>query len=108
VRILNCVLSLAAAVACSNSPTAPSRAPAVAGQLRWDVVSTTCAPVDTPSPQPDMGSATIVTDADGSLSASWPYVVAGRSVMLYARFVRENGTWAMCSWDTADVLRTGG
>ncbi len=106
-RIVMCVLALAAAAACSNSPTAPSRAPAVAGQLRWDVVSTTCAPVNAPSPQPDMSAATITTEADGSVIAAWPYVVAGRSVMLYARFVRANGTWAMCSGDTADVLLAG-
>ena len=35
--------------------------------------------------------------------AAWPYVLDGRDVTLYARFVRENGSWAMCSWDTADV-----
>lgn len=49
----------------------------------------------------------MVAQPDGSVVASWPYVANGRSVMLYARFVRENGTWAMCSWDTADVMLAG-
>ena len=105
-RVLLCAFALVVASACSDSPTAPSRAPAVAGQLRWDVVSTSCAPVSAPSPQPDFGTATITTEPDGSVVASWPYVTNGRNVMLYARFVRENGSWAMCSWDTADVMLT--
>lgn len=103
-RILFCVFALVTAIACSESPTAPSRAPAVNSQLRWDVISTTCAPVSAPSPQPEISSATVVTQPDGSVMASWPYTLNGRSVMLYARFVQENGTYAMCSWDTADVM----
>jgi hypothetical protein len=50
-----------------------------------------------------MSTARIQQQPDGSMMASWPYVLAGRDVTLYARFVRENGAWAMCSWDTADV-----
>ena len=105
--MLLCVFALVSVVACSTSPTAPSTAPAVNAQLRWDVVSTSCAPVSAPSPLPEIGAATIVTQPDGSVMASWPYVANGRSVMLYAKFVRENGTWAMCSWDTADVMLAG-
>lgn len=102
-RVFICVFTLVAAIACSDSPTAPSRSGAVAGQLRWDVVSTSCAPVTAPSPQPDFNTASITMQPNGSVTASWPYTENGRSVTLYAHFVRENGAWAMCSWDTADV-----
>jgi hypothetical protein len=50
-----------------------------------------------------MSTARIQQQSDGSMMASWPYVLNGRDVTLYARFVRENGAWAMCSWDTVDV-----
>lgn len=103
-RVLISVFVLVAGIACSSSPTAPSQSSGAAVALRWDVVSTSCAPVSAPSPQPDMSNATITTQADGSMLASWPYEQNGRTVMLYATFVRENGTWAMCSWDTADVM----
>jgi hypothetical protein len=103
VRVLLCVFALVAAIACSDSPTAPSRSGSVAGQLRWDVVSTSCAPMTAPSPQPEFSTATIIMQPNGSAIASWPYSLNGRSVTLYAHFVRENGGWAMCSWDTADI-----
>lgn len=107
-RILLCVLALAAAIACSDSlsPSSPSPSRAsAAADLRWDVMSTsaTCTAVTLPSPQPSFGAASITHEPDGSVTASWPYQANGRDVLLYARFVRENGSWAMCSWDTADV-----
>ncbi len=56
-----------------------------------------------PSPLPEVSSASVQVEQDGRLTASWPYSVNGRSVTLYGIFVRENGEWALCSWDTADV-----
>lgn len=103
VRILICVFALVGSFACSESPTSPSRSPAVAGQLRWDVVSPSCAPATPPTPQPGFSTASIAMLSGTSLTASWPYQQNGREVTLYAHFVRENGGWAMCSWDTADV-----
>jgi hypothetical protein len=103
VRVVICVCALVVSTACSNSPTAPTQPGAVAGQLRWDVVSASCAPVVAPSPQPEFSSATITMAPNGTVTASWPYLENGRSVTLYAHFVRENGAWAMCSWDTVDV-----
>ena len=102
-RIVICVFALVASLACSESPTSPSQSPAVAGQLRWDAVSTSCAPATAPAPQPEFSTASIKMEPDGSLTASWPYQQNGREVTLYAHFVRENGAWAMCSWDTADI-----
>ena len=102
-RILMGVMMLVVSAACSNSPTAPSPVNAVAGPLRWDVLATACAPVAPPSSQPDLSHARIQSQSDSVLTASWPYTVNGRSATLYATFIRENGVWAMCSWDTADV-----
>ena len=110
-RILSCVFALVATIACSDSlsptspsSTSPSRASA-ATALRWDVMSTSasCAPASLPSPQPAFSTAVMTNQPDGSVTASWPYQLNGREVTLYAHFVRENGSWAMCSWDTADV-----
>jgi hypothetical protein len=56
-----------------------------------------------PSPQPQFSAARISPQSDGSVTASWPYEHNGRTVTLYANFIRENGEWAMCSWDTVDV-----
>lgn len=56
-----------------------------------------------PPSQPPFSSATLTNNADGSIMANWPYESAGRTGMLYARFVNEGGTWALCSWDIADV-----
>jgi hypothetical protein len=91
------------AIGCSQSPTAPTSAPSIATQLRWNVTSTSCAPVTMPPSQPEFSTATITQEGDGSVIASWPYLVNDRSTTLYARFVRENGGWAMCSWDVADI-----
>jgi hypothetical protein len=91
------------AIGCSESPTAPTSAAPVAGQLRWNVVAASCAPNTPPSPAPDFSRATIVEQPDGSVMATWQHVVNNREGILYARFVRENGGWAMCSWDVADV-----
>ena len=102
-RVLMCVLLLVVSAACSNSPTAPSPVNAVAGPLRWDVLATACPPVAPPSSQPDLSTARIQSQSNNSLTASWPYTVNGRSATLYATFIRENGVWAMCSWDTADL-----
>jgi len=99
-----CCLVLLLAVGCSQSPTAPTSASSIAGQLRWNVMSSSCAPVAPPSPQPDFNTASIVQEPDGSVTASWPRGSSGgREGLLYAHFVRENGGWAMCSWDMADV-----
>jgi hypothetical protein len=98
-------LVLAIAIGCSQSPTAPtSSSAALAGQLRWNVMSASCGPVTPPPTQPEFSTATITQGQDGSVTASWRHVtVYNRDVLLYAHFVRENGGWAMCSWDTADV-----
>lgn len=101
-RLLPSVSALIAACACS-SPTAPTRAVDLASQLSWRVLATSCGLTAAPSPPPELGAARIQQEADGSVTASWPYLRDGREVRLYARFIRENGTWAMCSWDTADV-----
>ena len=100
---LFCCFVLLLAIGCSQSPTGPSQAPSIAGQLSWNVRSTTCAPVTPPSPEPAFSAATITPEPDGSVTASWPHTMNNRSMTLYARFVRENGAWAMCSWDVADV-----
>jgi hypothetical protein len=91
------------AIGCSQSPTAPTAAPPIAAQLQWSVTSASCAPVSQPPSQPEFSAATIVQEPDGSVIASWPYLRNDRSATLYARFVKENGGWAMCSWDFADV-----
>lgn len=52
-----------------------------------------------PPSQPSFSDARISQPSDGSLIASWPY----QSKTLYARFILENGTWGLCSWDIADV-----
>ena len=90
-------------VGCSNSPTSPTPASAATGPLRWDLMSASCAPMAPPSPLPEVSSASVQIEQDGRLTASWPYAVNGRSVTLYGHFVRQNGEWALCSWDTADV-----
>ena len=102
VRLLICALFVIAA-GCSNSPTSPTPASAAAGPLRWDLMSASCAPMAPPSPLPEVGSASVQIEENGRLTASWPYSRNGRSVTLYGHFVRENGEWALCSWDTADV-----
>jgi hypothetical protein len=97
-------LVLSIAIGCSQSPTAPtSSSAAIADQLRWNVMSASCGPITPPASQPAFADARIIEEPDGSVTASWPQVVNNRSVTLYAHFVRENGGWAMCSWDTADV-----
>ena len=98
-----CGLMLLFAIGCSQSPTSPTSASPIAAQLNWNVVSAACAPVTPPSPQPDFSSATISEQPDGSITASWQHFANNREGILYARFVRENGSWAICSWDTADV-----
>lgn len=104
-RVLLSLCALIAACACSTSPTGPTRDVDMASQLSWGVMSTSssCAASPAPSPQPEFSTARITNQPDGSLVASWPHVLNGRDVTLYARFVRENGTWAMCDWDTADI-----
>ena len=108
-RLFLSVCVLVGASACS-SPTAPtvSRDVDAAGEashLSWGVLSTSssCAGIAAPSPRPEISAARIQQQPDGSMIAAWPYVQNGRDVTLYARFVRENGAWAMCEWDTADV-----
>lgn len=104
VKRMLCGLALCASFACSQSPTAPSTTQSVASELRWNVMSASCAATTTPSPQPNFSAASIAHEGDGSVIASWPWTSSsGRPGLLYARFVRENGGWAMCSWDVADV-----
>ena len=98
-----CGLMLLFAIGCSSSPTAPTSAPPVAGNLKWNAVSASCAPMTPPSPPPDFSRATIVEQGDGSVVASWKWFTNGREGILTARFIPENGGWAMCSWDTTDV-----
>lgn len=103
-RVLIGVCALIAVGGCS-SPTGPTREVDMASQLSWRVlaISPSCESAPAPSPLPQFSNARIQTASDGSLIASWPHVLDGREVLLYARFIRENGAWAMCSWDTADV-----
>jgi hypothetical protein len=98
-----CGLMLLTVIGCSESPTAPTSAPSIAAQLRWNVTSASCAPVSQPPTQPDFSTARISEDGSGRVTASWPYMMNNRSATLYAHFVRENGGWAMCSWDVADI-----
>ena len=100
------VLSFAIGCSSSNSPTSPTQTqppPTQSGptvlQLSWNVTAQSCAPVTMPPAQPAFADATIVNQTETSLTASWPY----QSRTLYARFVRENSAWALCSWDIADV-----
>ena len=71
--------------------------------LQWNVTAASCAPVATPPSQPAFSAATLTTNADGSITAAWPYQSGTRAGTLYARFVNEGGVWALCSWDIADV-----
>jgi hypothetical protein len=98
------------AIGCSkSSPTAPtaSEPPTQSGpaviNLQWNVTAASCAPVTLPPSQPAFADASITQHSDGSVTASWPYQSGGRAARLYARFVNENNTWALCSWDIADV-----
>lgn len=92
------------AVGCAQSPTSPTITPAAsAGLLRWDVVAPGCGATSAPAPKPDIASAKLRTESDGSMTAVWNYEVAGRPVLLHARFVEVGGVWGMCSWDTSDV-----
>lgn len=101
-RLLLSVSALIAACACAL-PTEPSQDADLASQLSWRVLAVSCGLNAVPSPLPDFSSARITSQADGSLVAAWPFVVNGRDVTLSARLVRENGAWAVCSWDTSDV-----
>jgi len=105
-----CGLVLLFAIGCSKSqsPTAPTATepPTQSGppviQLQW-VAAASCAPVTLPPTQPPFSSATLTNNADGSISASWPYESGGRTGTLYARFVSQGNVYALCSWDIADV-----
>ena len=101
-------VALIAAGCSSNSPTAPSATPqpgpGVSTTLRWDIQAPSCQSAVKPNPLPDPTSARMTNEPDGSITASYPYTLAGRSVLLYANFVPVNGVWAVCSWDTADVF----
>jgi hypothetical protein len=96
------------AIGCSkDSPTSPTPAqtqpPTQAGpavvQLNWNVTAQSCAPVTVPPAPPAIADARIVSQSETELTAAWPY----QSRTLYARFVRENSAWALCSWDVADI-----
>jgi hypothetical protein len=97
------------AIACSKSPTAPTSVepPTQSGppviDLQWSVAASSCGPVTLPPVQPSLTAATTVEQSETTLSASWPYQSGTRAGIFYARFVRENNVWALCSWDVADV-----
>ena len=95
------------AAGCSNSPTSPTAVtqpgPGVSTTLRWDIQAPACQSHAAPNPLPDPSTAKMTTGEDGSITASYPYTLQGRSVLLYGNFVPVNGVWALCSWDTADV-----
>ena len=103
-----CGLILLIAIGCSKSPTAPTATepPTQSGppviQLQW-VAAASCPGVTMPPTQPAFSSATLTNQADGSITASWPYESNGRTGTLYARFVNQGGVYALCSWDIADV-----
>ena len=101
-----CSLMLLMAIGCSKSPTAPTEPPTQSGpntiELQW-VAAAACAPVALPPTQPSFASAAITQNADGSVTASWPYQSGSRTGTLYARFVNQNNVFALCSWDVADV-----
>lgn len=98
---LICAAILAAG--CAQTPTSPTTTGASAGLLRWDVTAPGCAATSAPMPRPDVASARLRAEPDGSMTAVWNYEVAGRPVLLHARFVEVSGVWGMCSWDTSDV-----
>lgn len=104
-HLMLCVVLLC--TACSQSPAGPTAQgqdpTTVATKLRWEVAASGCPATATPSPKPDLMAATFHQEPDGSITASWPYEVGGRPVVLYANFVEINGAFMMCSWDTADV-----
>lgn len=75
------------AAGCAQTPTSPTTVGASAGLLRWDVVAPGCGATSAPSPKPDIASARLRTEPDGSMAASWNYEVAGRPVLLRAHFV---------------------
>jgi len=106
-----CGLVFVIALGCSKSPTAPTATtstepPTQPGppviQLQW-MVAASCPAATLPPSQPSFASATLTNNADGSITASWPYQSGSRSGTLYARFVNQNNVWALCSWDIADV-----
>ena len=103
------VFVLLFAIGCSNSPTAPTSVepPTQSGppviDLQWNVAAASCGPVTPPPAQPSLTAATSVQQTDTTLNAAWPYQSGSRAGILYARFVRENNAWALCTWDIADV-----
>jgi hypothetical protein len=98
---LICAAFLAAG--CAQTPTSPTTTGASAGLLRWDVVAPGCGATSAPTPTPDVTTARMRQEADGSMTASWNYELKGRPVLLIAHFVEVGGVWGMCSWDTSDV-----
>lgn len=108
-KLLLCSVMLMLAIACSQSPTAPTSAepPTQSGpgvmDLQWDRTAASCGTVAAPPAQPSTSQANIVRQTDTEIVASWPLQTNGRPSTLYARFVRENSGWALCSWDVADV-----
>ena len=105
-HLLLCVGLLSAA--CSQTPTAPTLVREepipLAGKLHWEVMASSgCPATATPNPKPDLSTASLHQERDGSITASWQVEKAGRPAILYANFIEHNGVWAMCSWDTADV-----
>ena len=106
-----CALMLLFAIGCSkdSSPTAPtanepptqSGPPAVS--LNWNTTAASCGAVTMPSQQPAFASATLTRESDTAVTATWPIESNGRSSTLYARFLFENGSWGLCSWDIADI-----
>lgn len=81
---------------------APSEGTPSRPAIRWDVIAPGCSPQPAPSPLPDPHAATLAP-ANGMTSATWPWTSAGRSVLLIAYFIEDDGMLKLCSWDTSDL-----
>ncbi len=116
------------AVACTQSPTAPTPVPEEpppptapppdppadpdpppAPQYRWDLIGAGCPATEAPSPVPDIADAVLTPQDDGGMHATWGgYETAdGRSVLLTVFFSLEDNEYRLCSWETSDLLTPG-
>ncbi len=82
---------------------APSEGTPSRPAIRWDVIAPGCSPPPAPSPLPDPNAATFAPARNGMTSATWPWTSAGRSVLLIAYFIEDDGMLKLCSWDTSDL-----
>jgi hypothetical protein len=67
------------------------------------VIAPGCSPRPAPSPLPDSNEATLSRAANGMTAATWPWMSVGRSVLLIAYFIEDDGMLKLCSWDTSDL-----